>query len=112
MNNNTAVAKPAVMSALRKGQAVIAIGDVYGWPRPQAYADAIEMLYAARAAERTVTSLPPLPEKPKDMQKWIDATVDIRHQEATRRDVIDEVVLTWEPRSPASARPQTSPTAS
>jgi hypothetical protein len=96
MNSDTATAKPAVLAALRKANAVIGIGDIHGWPRPQAYTAALSMLNSAREAERAVPTLPPAPDKPKDIKKWIDATVEVRHQETARRDIIDELVLTWE----------------
>src|SRR5258707_15868169 len=51
-----------------RGSACVSIGDVHGWPRPQAYTDALAMLYAAREAERAVPTMPPAPDKPKDIK--------------------------------------------
>ena len=48
MNPDIANAKPGVLAALRRANNVIGIGDVHGWPRPQAYVDALAMLNAAR----------------------------------------------------------------
>lgn len=92
----TATAKPGVLAALRKANNVVGISDVHGWPRPPAYVAALGMLNAAREAQRTTPTIPPAPSKPKDIGKWVDAVVEVRHQEAARREVIDELVLTWE----------------
>lgn len=96
MNPDIANAKPHVLAALRKANAVIGIGDIHGWPRPQTYVDALGMLSAAREAEHAVPTIPPAPDKPKDIKKWIDATVEVRQREDARRDVVDKLVLDWE----------------
>jgi hypothetical protein len=100
-DNNAALTKAHVLAAVRKADAVIGIGDTHGVPRPQAYVEALAMLNAARAADRATTA-PPAAEKPKDIAKWIDAAADTRSREAARREVIDELLLTWE-RAVASA---------
>lgn len=85
-----------VSAALRKAHGIIGIGDTYGWPRPQAYQEATAMLNAARNALLALPTAAPTPVKPKDVQKWIDSAVEIRLREDVRRQVADELVLTWE----------------
>jgi hypothetical protein len=99
MDNNDALAKAQVLAAVRKADAIVGIGDAYGWQRPQAYVDALAMLNACREAERATPALPPAPGKPKDIQKWVDATVEIRQREIGRREITAELVLAWERRT-------------
>ncbi len=108
MNPDIASAKPAVLAALRKANNIVGIADFHGWPRPAAYVDALAMLNAAREAERAVTPLPAPPQKPKDIAKWIAATAEIRNLEATRRDVIDELVLKMERETAAAGLASTA----
>ena len=63
MSDDIAATRVAVLPALRRADAVVGVGDVYGWPRPPAYTAALAMLNAARAAESAIPTLPPPPRR-------------------------------------------------
>lgn len=62
------------------------------------------MLVACREEDRPLPALPTPPNKAKDVQKWIDATVEVRLRETVRRDVTRELLMVWERETALAAR--------
>lgn len=86
----------AILAALRRADAVIAVGDAHGWTRPKSYTDALAMLNAARQAQNAAPPPPAPPAKPKDIPAWVEAATGHRSGQAARAAVLDDLVGAWE----------------